>query len=270
MKRLAFTVLALMVASTLAVGANAQEVLHPSKIDASMNGLQFGGTRDQVLEALKKRVQVRYEMMIRVTKDVRDRDRLSRDMQKEIDDIQASRIVFDGTQTGWNVSILSDEFANGLGLEMILVREGNARYYLFFAGGGLYKVIETPEDPNLEPTMRAMKAAYGEPLKIDYIDTKKTRLDKAVWANGPLTLTLLDRTSQFQTVTIRWAVKDKDEQVQAEVVKRAASGPAMNPLIREAQEAPEMEGKDPVDDLIGQAPPLKKVVDKPKKKKKSK
>jgi len=272
MKRAVLTALAMALAMVVSAGAFAQEGLHPSKLDPSWKGLPFGGTRDQVLEILKKRIADRYGAMIRETLDVRDRDRLGREMQKEIDDIQASRIVFDGAQTGWNVSILQDEFVNGMGIEMTLVREGNARYYLFFLGGALFKMIETPQDPAREAQFKALEAAYGKASKVEYDGGKKNpHLDRAEWNEaGPLSLLLQDRTRQFQTVMIRWALKEKDAAVQDEIKKRAATGPALNPLIKAAQEAPEVEAKDPVDDLIGKPGAVPKVTDHPKAKKKPK
>lgn len=269
MKRACWMMLAAMLVTSLAAGAVAQETLHPSKLDPSWKGLPFGGNRDQVLEVLKKRIHDRYGALIRDTLDVRDRDRLGREMQKEIDDVEASRIVFDGTQSGWNVSFLREEFVSGQGEEMILVREGNARFYLFFTNGVFYKLIETPEDPAREAAMAALETAYGKPAKVDHLDAKKARLDKAEWAGGPVSLILKDYTRQFQTVMIRWALKDKDEPIQAEVKKRTTGGTALNPLIREAQ-APEPEVKEPVDELIGKPAPVPSLSDKPKKAKKAK
>jgi hypothetical protein len=217
--------------------------------------LPFGGNRDQVLEVLSRRVQDRYGAMIRDTLDVRDRDRLTRDMQKEIDEIQSSRIVLDGSQTGWKVSILRDEFVPGMDIEMILVREGNARYFLFFKGGVFFKMVETPQDPSRDTAFTALSFTYGKPPRVEYGDAKKTRVESAEWDQpGPILVSLQDYTRQFQTVMLRWALKEDDQVVRAEVKKRASSGSAMNPLIREAQEASEDESQDPADAMIGGKP----------------
>jgi len=267
MKRAFWTLLAAVLVSIVAAGAFAQEGLHPARLDPSWKGLPFGGNRDQVMVVLKKRIQERYGAMIRDTLDVRDRDRLGREMQKEIDDVQSSRIVFDGTQTGWNVSILRDEFVSGMGIEMILVREGNARYFLFFLGGALYKLIETPQDPSRDSALTALTFTFGKPSKVDYGDTRKAHVGLAEWDQaGPLGLSMHDFTKSFQTVMIRWALKEKDQLVQAEVKKRDAGGPGLNPLIKESQEATEAEAKDPADELIGKPVGARKPADHGKKK----
>jgi hypothetical protein len=252
MKRACWTVLAAVLVSFLSIGAFAQEALHPSKLDPTWKGLPFGGTRDQVLEVLSRRIQDRYGAMIRDTLDVRDRDRLSRDMQKEIGDVQSSHIVFDGAQTGWNVSILRDEFVPGMGIEMILVREGNARYFLFFKGGVFFKLVTTPQDPSRDTAITSLSFTYGKPSRVEYSDAKKIHVGLAEWDQaGPLVLSMNDFTKSFQTVMIRWALKTQDQAVRAELKKRAADGPALNPLIKEAQEAPEAEARDPADEMIG-------------------
>ncbi len=267
MRRAFWWSLAALMVVLVPFGARAEEGLLPARLDPSFKGLPFGGTRDQVLEVMVRRVQDRYGAQIRDTLDVRDRDRLGREMQKEIDDIRASKIVFDGTQTGWNVSILQDEFQNGAGEEMVLVREGNARFYLFFTNGVFYKMIQTPQDPSREAAFAALQATYGNAATVEYGDAKKTRVDHAEWTDaGPVGLEMRDFTRQFQTVMIRWALKDKDAPIRAAIGKRRAVESGLNPLIKAAQEPAEAGPDEPVDDLIGKQSPVPKLKEKAKKK----
>lgn len=263
MKRALGIVLALVVLVALSSVATAQEALHPARLDPSWKGLPFGGNRDQVLEVLKRRISDRYGALIRDTLDVRDRDRLSRDMRKEIEDVEASRIVFDQTQTAWNVSILRDEFAPGD--EMILVREGNARFYLLFHEGKFYKLAITPTEPARDPNMASLEATYGKPGKVETEGHKEKHVALARWTDaGPLSLAMQDFTRQFQTVLVRWAVKDVDDKLRS--ARKGDGGPALNPLIKEAQAPEEAGGVDPVDDLIGKRGPVPAVTDKPARK----
>lgn len=217
----------------------AQSPIHPGAWDASWKGLTFGSTREKVLEVLEQRIRDRYGALLRRTLDIRERDRLTREMQREIEEVRASRVVFPEGESTWSVSILKDDYEPGQ--EMILVREGPARYYLLFHEGLLYKWIALPEDPSREAAMASLEQAFGPPAEVQRHWDETIVL--ARWKDaGPLCASLQDYTREFQTVLVRFAQKDLEERFRAARSQRKAR--PLNPLIEAAKAPAETTGEE--------------------------
>jgi len=228
----------LYLVSVLVVSAGnlalAQAPIHPGSWDASWRGLTFGANREEVLKVLEQRIRDRYAALLRRTLDIRERDRLTREMQREIEEVQASRVVFPEGESTWSVSILKEDYEPGQ--EMILVREGPARYYMLFHEGALYKWIALPEDPSRDAAMASLQQVFGSPAEVQrhWDDT----VIFARWKDaGPLCASLQDYTREFQTVLVRFAQKDLEERFRTARSQRKA--PALNPLIEAAKAPPE-------------------------------
>lgn len=238
--------------------------VHPAALDPSWRDLAFGSPREEVLRVLERRIRDRYGDLTRKTMDIRERDRLSREMQKEIEEVRASKVVFPAGQSTWSVSILRDDYEPGQ--EMILVREGAARYYLLFHEGTLYKWIVTPADPSREAAMTLLEQAFGPPAEVEKSPDGEVVV-RARWTDeGPLCASLQDYTREFQTVLVRVAKKDLEEKFRA--ARKARQGTTLNPLIDASKETPQVQEPDPVDELIGRQGPVPHLRDQPAKKKK--
>jgi len=240
--------------------------VHPASWDPSWRDLAFGSPREDVLRVLEQRIRDRYGDLARKTLDIREKDRLSREMRKEIEEVRASRVVFPEGQSTWSVSILRDDYEPGQ--EMILVREGAARYYLLFHEGALYKWIVTPADPSREAAMAALEQVFGPPTEVEKSPDGESVV-MARWTDaGSLCASLQDFSREFQTVLVRFARKDLEERFRA--ARKARQGTTLNPLIDAAKETPKVQEPDPVDELIGRQGPVPPVRDRPAKKKKGK
>jgi hypothetical protein len=135
-------------------------------------GFKFGMTKDQVLGVLRKQLDQKYEERIKATTDVRAQDNLRAEQRGEIARVGGSYTAFDGKRTGWDVSIIEEEFAHNTGESMIERWENssgkNQRRFFFFHDGKLYKMFVSldvsilPEDKkNFDTFARVMQAQYG-------------------------------------------------------------------------------------------------------------
>jgi len=233
--------------------------VHPSSWDPSWRDLVFGSSREEVLRVLEQRIRDRYGDLTRKTLDIRERDRLSREMMKEIEEVRASRVVFPEGQSTWSVSILKEDYEPGQ--EMILVREGAARYYLLFHEGALYKWVVTPADPSRDAAMALLEQVFGAPTEVQKTPDGDAVLMARWTDSGPLCASLQDFTREFQTVLVRFARKDLEERFRA--ARRSSQGQTLNPLIDAAKENPEVQGIDPVDEMIGKQGPVPHLRDRP-------
>lgn len=135
-------------------------------------GFKFGMTKDEVVAALGKQLDERYNEKIKATTDVSAQDRLRRDKKGEVARIAQSFVAFDGKRTGWDVSIIEEEFAHNTSESMLERWENqdgrNQRRFFFFHEGKLWKMFVSldvsilPEDKKTFDTfVGIMSAKYG-------------------------------------------------------------------------------------------------------------
>ena len=135
-------------------------------------GFKFGMSKDEVLGVLRKQLEQKYEEKIKATTDVRAQDTLRAERKAELARVNASYVTFEGKRTGWDVSIVEEEFAHNTGESMIERWENsggkNQRRFFFFHNGKLYKMFVSldvsilPEDKkNFETFEKVMQSQYG-------------------------------------------------------------------------------------------------------------
>jgi hypothetical protein len=135
-------------------------------------GFKFGMSRDEVLAVLRKQLDQRYEERIRATTDVRVQDNLRAEKRAELARANQSFVAFEGKRSGWDVSIIEEEFAHHTGESMLERWENsggkNQRRFFFFHDGRLWKMFVSldvsilPEDKkNFETFEKVMQGQYG-------------------------------------------------------------------------------------------------------------
>ena len=140
-----------------------------------MGPYKFGMTSKDILGILSKQIGERYKEKIAATTDVYLQDKLRRDRQAELDRIKKSFTEFKGRKTGWDVSIIDDQFAHNTD-ESMMVHWENApesgrdqRRFFFFHDGRLYKMLIALNSSQLKNEQRTfdyfrglMEARYGK------------------------------------------------------------------------------------------------------------
>jgi hypothetical protein len=108
---------------------------------------EFGMTPQQVMDVLAKEIRAEYDEKIQATRNVYRQDQLRRERQREVARVRRTYIEFKGEKTGWDVSLIDDQFAHNTG-ESMLVRWENdpqtgedRRRFFFFHDGRLYKMF---------------------------------------------------------------------------------------------------------------------------------
>jgi hypothetical protein len=110
--------------------------------------------------------------MIKQTTDIATQDRLRDEKKREIVRATASFTSFEGKRTGWDVSIIEEEFAHHTGEAMLERWENsggkNQRRFFFFHEGKLWKMFVSldvsilPEDKkNFDTFQAVMQKQYG-------------------------------------------------------------------------------------------------------------
>ncbi|MEJ7600734.1 MAG: hypothetical protein WKG01_22710 [Kofleriaceae bacterium] len=145
---------------------------HKKKLAELYGGYKFGMTKDEVVAVLSKQLNESYEEKIKATTDIPLQDRLRKEKKTELARINATYVAFDGKKSGWDVSIVEDEFAHNTGESMLERWENkdgkNQRRFFFFHEGKLYKMfvsldvsILPAEKKNFETFSSVMRGQYG-------------------------------------------------------------------------------------------------------------
>jgi hypothetical protein len=226
--------------------------LNPAAVDPSFQGFRFGMTKPELEEFVRGRVRTYYTGVIGKTMDVRNKDKLTREMNLRIETVDDDWIKFDGSQTGWNVSNIRFEFKVGLGEEALHVQEGHDHFYYFFSNGVFYKLVRVYESPRFAVVKSALEKAYGKPgFKNREGDEDRRYLPALRWHGPEMTVDVEDWTDQFKSYTVKWA-----DTVAEQSVLKAWSGLGgglmkLNPLIDASKEESHQKSRDPADELLG-------------------
>jgi hypothetical protein len=173
-------------------------------LDSLHGGFKMGMSKDEVVGALSKQLDANYDEKLRATTDVYQQDGLRREKKTELRRITDTYIEFNGKRTGWDVSIVENEFAHKTGEAMLVYWENangkNQRRFFFFVDGRLYKMfisLDTsflPVDKrNFETFKAAMFGQYGAGL-VD--------VGKIDWNVGTFTVTALDKLRNYDALAL--------------------------------------------------------------------
>lgn len=146
---------------------------HKKALAEKFAGFKFGMTKDEVLAVLQKQINERFEEKIKATTDVSMQDRLRKDKKAELARTASTFVDFNGKKTGWDVSIVENEFAHNTNESMMERWENdngkNQRRFFFFYNQRLWKMFISldvsmiPEDKrNFDTFKGVMESQYGK------------------------------------------------------------------------------------------------------------
>ena len=123
-----------------------------------MGAYTWGMSKDEIIGQLTKQIDERFAEQIKATSDVYTQDKLRKDKQKELTRVKQSIVDFDGKKSGWDVSLIDEEFAHNTGESMLFYWENeggkNQRRFFFFHDGKLWKMFIAFDTKQLAPESR--------------------------------------------------------------------------------------------------------------------
>lgn len=143
-----------------------------------MGAYRFGMSPEEVIKVAKKQIKERYAEQISQTNDVYEQDKLRTQQRRELKRLKKSRVKFEGKKTGWDVSLIDDQFMHGTGESMMVqweIHQGkNQRRFFFFHDGELYKMfvqLDTSklgdDQKNFKVFRRLMEKRFGRGIVHD-------------------------------------------------------------------------------------------------------
>jgi hypothetical protein len=222
---------------------------------------KWGMSPDEIIAKVQENVRAGFDERLQKTlNDPTKQDRVRKEMAAEVDRVKAKVVKFDGQKTGYDVSIVDQEFLHGIGESMLVAKEETDTRYFFFANDRLYKMFiafdkEMLQGKTFREFGQLMQHRFGKAKEVNVEEkTKagvKVKLDHFVWGtkNGDM-LRLVDR-SEFYDVFCLVIYDGKVAEKQDEIRKSRSGGPKHDNLV-EAVTTQSKNDLDPNDNVIDQ------------------
>jgi hypothetical protein len=232
-----------------------------SELDKLKGEYKWGMSPEDVITKVQDKVRASYdEKLKKVVNDPTRYDRLRKEMQGEIDKVKTKVIKFDGQKSGYDVSIIDQEFVHNAEESMLAAKEDTATRYFFFKNNGLYKMFlafdkEILQGKSFRDFGKLMQARFGKAREVMVEERTKAgvrvKLDHFVWSSkGGDMLRLVDR-SEFYDVYCLVIYDGKIEREQEAIRAARRTGPKEDNLV-EAVTAKTSNDRDPHDNVVDQ------------------
>ena len=231
-----------------------------SELDKLKGDYKWGMSPTEVTEKIQDRVRATFdERLSKTANDPSRHDRLRKEMMAEVEKVKQQVIKFDGAKSGYDVSIIDQEFLHKAGESMLVAKEETATRYFFFKDDRLYKMFlgfdkEMLAGKSFREFGQLMQARFGKAKEITVQEkTKagvKSKLDHFLWTKGGDGLRLVDRSEFYDVYCL--VIYDGGVAKQQEAARQAQrSGPARDNLV-EAVTAQAPNDLDPNDNVVDQ------------------
>ena len=167
-------------------------------IAQALGEVRWGMSKDELLKLLKKRIRDDLDQRIKRERDVVRQDALFNAAQEQARRLAENYVSFDGHKTGWDVSPVAGEFAQGNSEAMLVVANGRTRDMYFFVRGKLWKWYQELTDQDSDNALSAYRKRFGRgnPQRERVSETKDV-YEGVTWADASTRLTVIRRGSDL-------------------------------------------------------------------------
>jgi hypothetical protein len=244
---------------------------HKKALAELLGAFKFGMSKDDVIGVLTKQLDDAYAEKITATNDIHTQDNLRAEKKDRIAEVTKTFVEFNGQKTGWDVSIIDDQFARNTDESMLVYWENsggkNQRRFFFFYGGKLYKMFlaldskQIAEDQrNFGVFSKSMEGRFGGGM-IDPTGEE--------WATSDIDVKAVDRLRFYDAFCL--VVTDPKRQKEVDATRAEHAPPPkqddaiMKTVIsKDPNDKPSLdENKDAVDAIIGNGSKKPKPEPKP-------
>lgn len=228
--------------------------------DPKAGVFKWGMKPDEVLAEVKGSIEARFQPKIaQASQDPGKQQRIRDQMSREVNEVKKSFTKFEGQKSGWDVSIIGQEFQQNTSESVIVTKEDVWTRYFFFFEDGLYKMFlafnkDAIAGKSFTDFGKSMEAKYGRAKEV-YRDEKtkggvKRFLDHYEWsAAGGDRLKLVDRSDFYGVYCLVLFDGGTQDRV-VEKRKMVNPGNVEKDALVEAVTAKESGSRDSNDDII--------------------
>jgi hypothetical protein len=233
-----------------------------------LQGLSWGDSHETVLEYYRQRYLDDYRTEIAGLRDTLEINEIRRYHEQRFDRVESSLETFDGTRTGYEVSVIGDEVAAGNEESMLTVRTDNALLYYIFASDHLYKIVVAYNSSYLgvlefEAFIEQLEARYGPPLSTEFDETATgiRYLARATWEEDDTRLRVENQSNLFGTfIMVFTSPQLEDRVVRLRGAGDERSSTAVSDAVRRLGQTPTAPSNRNIADQIIGAPTTVELV----------
>jgi hypothetical protein len=175
--------------------------------DPKAGTFKWGMKPEDVQKLVEVQIEKKYQTRVdQASQDPGKQTRIREEMLREIAAVRKSFTKFEGSKTGWDVSIIGPEFEQNTGEAVLVTKEDMWTRYFFFFEDGLYKMFlafnkDALEGKSFQDFGKSMEDRYGHAREV-YRDDKykgsiRHTLDHYEWAAAGDRLKLVDRSEFY-------------------------------------------------------------------------
>lgn len=189
------------------------------QLSAVLGGIKWGASDKDVVELIKKQRLDEMSKDQKLRKDPLLMQESRKQLVDQITTIEKTKTELKGERTGYEVSVISDEFTPNVGESMLVVRDKVAQRYYFFMHSRLYKLViaydkEYLKGVDFEPFAAQTAQRYGRPISTDYGDVfGEEELTSVTWEDDGSILAVHNKREFFGTFTMVFSDKKRVQEL---------------------------------------------------------
>jgi hypothetical protein len=196
-------------------------------VTKALKELKWGMSHKELLSFLERDISARYETRISSARDDIAIDKIRREEQAEKEALQKEYVSFTGQRTGYEVSVLKDDFAHNNSETMLRYQEGAIQRYYFFRYDKLWKLLVVYPSSGADgfsQLVSQVKGRYGRPQKSNWETPYggARRLVQAIWQDAQTQLVLDDKSAFHSRFVMRFLSVEVGEEIEALHEKKQA------------------------------------------------
>lgn len=180
-----------------------------ANITKALKELKWDMSHRDVIKFIEKGISKRYQEAVKDAKDDLKIDELRRKEKEDKAAIKAGYIRFTGQRTGYEVSVLKDDFAHNNSETMLRFDEGGIQRYYFFRYDKLWKVMvvyPATSSEGFKSLVSQVKGAYGRPRKMNWETPYggARRMVEAIWQDEQTQMVIEDKSAFYSRYVMRF------------------------------------------------------------------
>lgn len=207
-------------------------------VSSVLGTLDWGASHSQVLARLRVQIDERYA---RALEDVRDPLEIDRALQRKADEyarIEQTYLRFSGEHTGYESSLIAQDFVADSEESVLRVDDRDAQRYYFFKNDRLWKVLVAyntgiSRSVPFGEFVRQVQQKYERPVTVEK-SSGQDAVRSATWRDDLTELVVEDRTEFFGAFVMKFLDRAKGVELEAErtsASRKARTAIADDPLV---------------------------------------
>ena len=234
-----------------ASGSGSEPIPQSEKIQGMLGDVEWGWGHEKVIALYTKQVHDVFRPLLHKATDAIREDRLRRQMNARIHRIKNSYVEFEGQHSGWDTSLIRDEYTHNNGEALVEVREirstgEDPRYtdYFFFINDHLWRMYRAFNQDQFagipfETAAKSFQRRFG-PAREKRRGGELVALE---WQNDTTRLEAQDNTEFFGVFCLVFSEKATERRLDQLRKNKSRGKRQLNPLVKALEGGSDREGR---------------------------